>query len=149
MDGLTYSASFENVTLTDASQDIILIATGSIVPATIKEILLNSDVTTDIRARLQLLFRSTAGSSGSSVTPRATDGHNSRAAAASVTIMRTTPGTAGNVVDGDRWSLLTKFQRLWTPEDRIRVPAAGFLALFLAAGTGGARNLSGKIVFAE
>lgn len=147
--GLLYSATFENVALTDAAQDILLIATAAGVPILIHEIGLSTDVTTDVRARLQLLRRTTAGSGGSGITPRALCERNSVAAATTVTNMRTTTGTAGNPLDSERWSLLVPFQRLYTPETRPSVTVSSFFALALVAGTGASRNLSGKIVFEE
>lgn len=149
MRGLLYSASFENVSMTDAAQDIILVAAGSTNPLWIHSIRLSSDVTTDVRARLQLLRRTTAGSSGTAVTARALEERNSVAAAATITTLRTTQGTAGNILDSERWSLLVPFERLYTPEKRIKVSAAGFLALALVAATGAARNISGEITFEE
>ena len=147
--GLLYSAAFENVALTDAAQDILVLATSAGVPIVVHEIILSTDVTTDVRARIQILRRTTAGSGGSGITPRALAERNSVAAATTVTNMRTTPGTAGNVLDGDRWSLLVPFQRLYTPETRISVTVSGFVAVNLVAGTGASRNLSGKVVFEE
>jgi hypothetical protein len=147
--GLLYSASFENVSMTDAAQDIVFLQTSSAVPITIHEILVTSAVTTDVRARIAIVRRSTAGSAGTAITPRQLDERNSVAAVTTATYLRTTVGTVGNVLDADSWSLLVPFQRLYTPETRIRVAASGFLGLNLVAGTGGARTISGKIVFEE
>lgn len=146
---LVYTAAFENVALTDAAQDILFLQTTANVPIRIHEWLLTSDVTTDVRARLQILLRTTAGSGGTAITPRATNERNTRAAVTTVTQMRTTVGTAGNMLDGDRWSLLVPFQRLYTPETRLQIAHSSFIGLYLPAGTGASRNLSGKVVFEE
>lgn len=147
--GLLYSAAFENVTMTDAAQDIVFLQTSSAVPITIHEILVTSAVTTDVRARLSVVRRSTAGSAGTAITPRALFERNSVAAATTATYLRTTVGTVGNVLDADQWSMLVPWQRLYTPETRIVVAASGFLGLNLVAGTGASRVISGKIVFEE
>lgn len=147
--GLLYTAAFENVALTNAAQDILFLQTTANVPIIIHEITLSTDVTTDVRARLQLLRRTTAGSAGNAITPKPVDERNTRSATTTATDMRTTPGTAGDILDNDLWSLLVPWARLYTPETRIRVAHSGFLALNLVAGTGASRNLSGKIVFEE
>ncbi len=146
---LLYSAAFENVSMTDAAQDILFLATTAGVPILIHEFNLGSDLTTDIRARLRILRRTTAGSTGTGITPKAIDERNTRAAATTVTNLRTTQGTAGDILDADRWSMLVPWPRLYTPETRIKVGVSSFLALELVAGTGAARNVSGKVVFEE
>jgi hypothetical protein len=146
---LLYSAAFENTTLTDAAQDILFLATTANVPILIHTINLGASETTDVRARIRILRRTTAGSAGTSITPKAIDERNTRAAVTTVTTMRTTQGTAGDVLDADRWSLLVPWQRIYTPETRIRVAHSGFLAIELVAGTGASRTLSGDVVFEE
>lgn len=146
---LIYSAAFENVSITDAAQDLIVLATSSAVQVKVHEILLSASDTTDVRARLRLLRRTTAGSGGTAVTPRAVHGRNTVSAATTVTVARTTPGTAGDVLGSARWSLLVPFQRSFLPEDRVHIPVSGFLALELVAGTGGTRNVSGEVIFEE
>lgn len=146
---LLYSAAFENTTLTDAAQDILLLATSSSVPILIHAINLGSDQTTDIRARVRILRRTTAGSTGTGITPKAITERNTVSAVTTVTTMRTTQGTAGDILDGDRWSLLVPFQRIYTPETRIVVKPSSFLAIELVAGTGASRVLSGEVVFEE
>lgn len=147
--GLLYVAAFDAVTMTDAAQDIVFLQTSSAVPLIIHEILVTSNVTTDVRARLAIVRRSTAGSAGTAITPRALFERNSVSATTTATYLRTTVGTVGNVLDNDEWSMLVPFQRLYTPETRIGVAASGFLGLNLVAGTGASRTISGKIVFEE
>jgi hypothetical protein len=147
--GLLYSAAFDNVTMTDAAQDIVFLQTSAAVPIIIHEILITSNVTTDVRARIAIVRRSTAGSSGTAITPRALYERNSVSAATTATYLRTTVGTVGNLLDADQWSMLVPFQRLYTPETRIAVASSGFLGVNLVAGTGASRVISGKIVFEE
>lgn len=147
--GLLYSAGFEAISLTDAAQDIVFLATSSTVPIVVHEFNLSAADTTDVRARLRVLRRTTAGSGGTAVTARPLNSRNTVTAATTVTTIRTTTGTAGDVLEGHRWSLLVPFQRLYTPEARIYVPASGFLALELVAGSGATRTISGEVVFEE
>ena len=147
--GLMYAARLENVTITDAAQDIVFLATSSAVPIVVHSIILTADTTTDVRARLLILRRSTAGSAGTTITARALHGRNTVTAATTCTSARTTPGTGGDELEGERWSLLVPFQRIYTPETRIHVPVSGFLGVNLVAGTGASRAVSGSVIFEE
>lgn len=147
--GLMYSASFENTTVTDAAQDIIFLATSAAVPIIIHEIRMSANVTTDIRARISILRRSTSGSAGTAVTARALWERNSVAAATTCTSVRTTPGTAGNLIYNEEWSLLVPFIWTPTPECRPQVGVSGFLGVNLVAGTGASRSMSCNVLFEE
>ena len=118
-------------------------------PLRIHAVRLTAGVTTDVRARIQLIRRTTAGSGGTGITPVALHGRNSVAAATTATYARTTPGTAGNVIHAEQWSLLVPFEWLPTPEMRPTIPVSGFLGLNLAAATGATRVMSGSIIFEE
>lgn len=147
--GLMYSAPFENVTITDAAQDIVFLATSSSVPIIVHSIRVTAGVTTDIRARVQLVRRSTAGSAGTGITPSELHGRNSVTAATTATYARTTPGTVGDIIHADQWSLLVPFEWIPTPEMRPHVPVSGFIGLHLVAGTGASRVMSGSVIFEE
>jgi hypothetical protein len=147
--GLLYSAPFENITVTDAAQDIIFLATSSSVPLRIHSIRVSAGVTTDVRARIQLIRRTTAGSGGTGITPSELFSRNSVSAATTVTHSRTTPGTAGDVIHAEQWSLLVPFDWTPTPEFRPQVGVSGYIGLHLAAGTGASRVMSGSVIFEE
>lgn len=147
--GLLYKAAFENISMTDAAQDICFLQTTANVPIVVHEIVVTSAVTTDVRARLQVCRRSTAGSGGTGITVNAVDERNTRSAVTTATYLRTTVGTVGAILEAEQWSMLVPYQRLWTPECRIRVAHSGFLGLNLVAGTGGTRVISGHVVFEE
>lgn len=149
MPGLIYSAAFENVTITDAAQDILFLATSSSVPIRVHRIRLSANVTTDVRARIQIVRRTTAGSAGTGITPSENFGRNTVSAATTATYARTTPGTVGDLIHAEMWSLLVPFEFLDTPEMRIDVPVSGFIGVNLAAGTGASRSMSGSITFEE
>ena len=146
---LLYSAGFENITLTDAAQDILTLATTASVPIRIHQVRISAGVTTDIRARMQILRRTTAGSGGTGITPTAKNSLNARAATTTVTSIRTTPGTAGAVLHPEQWSLLVPFDFTPTPEQRPGVSVGGFLGVHLVAGTGASRVISGWVDFEE
>lgn len=147
--GLIYSAPFENATITDAAQDIVFLASSSSVPILVHAVRISAGVTTDIRARIQIVRRSTAGSGGTGITPSEFYGRNSVSAATTATYARTTPGTVGDVLHAEQWSLLVPFEWLPTPEMRIQVPVSGFVGVHLAAGTGASRVMSGSVIFEE
>lgn len=147
--GLIYSAPFENVTITDAAQDIVFLATSSSVPIIVHAVRITAGVTTDVRARIQIVRRSTAGSSGTGITPSEFNGRNTVAAATTATYARTTPGTVGDLIHAEQWSLLVPFEWLPTPEMRPHVPVSGFLGVHLVAATGATRVMSGSITFEE
>jgi hypothetical protein len=147
--GLLYSAPFENATITDAAQDILFLATSSSVPIIVHAVRITAGVTTDVRARIQIVRRSTAGSSGTGITPSELFGRNTVSATTTATHSRTTPGTVGDVIHAEQWSLLVPFEWLPTPEMRPHVPVSGFLGVNLAAGTGASRVMSGSIIFEE
>lgn len=147
--GLIYTAPFENITVTDAAQDIVFLATSSSVPLLIHSIRVSAGVTTDVRARVQLIRRTTAGSGGTGITPSELFARNSVSASTTATHSRTTPGTAGDVLHAEQWSLLVPLDWTWTPEMRPHVPVSGFVGLHLVAGTGASRVVSGSITFEE
>lgn len=147
--GLLYTAPFENVSITDAAQDIVFLATSSSVPILIHAVRITAGVTTDVRARIQIIRRTTAGSGGTGITPSELFGRNTVSAATTATYARTTVGTGGDVIHAEQWSLLVPFDYTPTPEMRIHVPVSGFIGVNLAAGTGASRTMSGSITFEE
>lgn len=147
--GLLYTVPFENISMTDAAQDILFLATSSSVPIKLHYIRVTASVTTDVRARIQLLRRTTAGSGGTGITPSEITGRNSVSPATTCTYLRTTPGTAGDVIMAEEWSLLVPFEYLPTPEHRPEVAASAYIGLNLVAGTGATRSISGYAVIEE
>lgn len=147
--GLLYTAAFENISLTDAAQDIIFLATSSAVPIRIHYARFTASVTTDVRARIQLIRRTTAGSGGTGITPSELIGRNTVSPATTCTYLRTTTGTAGDVVAAEQWSLLVPYEYLPVPEQRPEVAASSYIGFNLAAGTGATRTISGYVTFEE
>ncbi len=140
--GLMYKTSADNVSLTAAAQDIWEFVAGATVGVLIHSIRLTvvptitSGVAQDVRMQLRQLVRSTTGSGGAAVTPRATNPRNTLAAATTTTRTVTTPGTAGNVWDADEVSVIVPYERIYTPAQRIFVPAATRWCLNLEASIG-------------
>jgi hypothetical protein len=149
MPGLLYSAAFENITLTDAAQDIVFLSTSASVSLRVHAVRMTANVITDVRARIQIIRRTTAGSAGTGITPKPLFGRNTVSAATTATYARTTPGTAGDLIHAEQWSLLVPFEWLPTPEMRPDVGVSSFLGVNLAAATGASRVVSGSIIFEE
>ena len=147
--GLIYSAPFENVTFTDAAQDIVFLATSSSVSLIVHAVRITAAVTTDVRARIGVHRRSTAGSGGTGITPVAYFGRNTVAAATTATYARTTIGTFSAQIHAEAWSLLVPFEWVPTPELRPHMPVSSFLGIALIGATGATRVMSGSIIFEE
>lgn len=153
--GLMYTTTFDNVSVTNAAQDIWEFVAGATVGVLIHSWRISvvptitSGVPQDVRAQIRFAVRSTTGSGGSAVTPRAVNPRNTVAAAAVTTRTVTTPGTIGNVWDSDQFSIVLPYERLYSPAQRIFVPAATRLVLNLEAGLGAAYNASSTVYFEE
>ena len=140
--GLMYKVSFDAVTLTAAAQDVMQIIAAAGVPVLIHAYrftvvpTITSGVAQDVRMQLRQIVESTAGSGGTAVTPRATNQRNTVAAAGTYTRTVTTPGTAGNVLGSDEVSVIVPYERIYTPDQRVLVPAGTRWCLNLAASIG-------------
>ena len=157
--GLMYTAQFSNVSVTNAVQDIWQVTAAvtasvlihswrvTVVPT------ITSGVAQDVRINLQILNRSTAGSGGTTVTPVAVNKRNSVAAVSTWTrTVVTTQGTAGNIISGDQVSIIVPYERIYTPDQRVVLPAAAsgsYLSLFLTTAPGAAYNVSSEVYFEE
>jgi hypothetical protein len=153
--GLIYTASFENVSITAAAQDIweLVAAAGvSVVVHWWKLTLqptITSGVAQDERMRLQIVERSTTGTGGSAVTPAGANPRLTTAAATTCTRTVTTPGTIGEVYWADRVSIIVPWELIWTPDTRKPIQGGGRLCLNLAASLSGAFNASSTVCFEE
>lgn len=157
--GLIYTASFSNVSVTNAAQNIWEIIAGAGCSVLIHSIRLTvtptitSGVAQDVRANLNLQRISTTGTGGTAVTPVAINARNSVTAVTTFNRLVTTPGTAGNVLDSENVSIIVPFERIYTPDQRIVVNPSGAgtfrLALNLSAGLGASYNASSEIYFEE
>lgn len=153
--GLMYTASASNVSLTNVAQNIFEIIAAAGVPVIVHSIRVTitptivSGVAQDVRANLNLQRISTTGTGGSAVTPVATNSRNTVAAACTFNRLVTTPGTAGNVLDSENVSIIVPFERVYTPDQRIPIPGGTRLALNLSAGLGAAYNTSFEVYLEE
>ena len=157
--GLMYTAQFSNVSVTNAIQDIWQVTAAvtasvlihswrvTVVPT------ITSGVAQDVRINLQILNRSTAGTGGAAVTPVAVNKRNSVSAVSTWTrTVVTTQGTAGNIISGDQVSIIVPYERIYTPDQRVVLPAAAsgsYLSLFLTTAPGAAYNVSSEVYFEE
>lgn len=147
--GLMYTATVTNTSSGTAATDVIVIGTSSTVPVLIHELRLTSAGVADARLSLQVIRRSTGPTGGTAVTPRALNSRNTVAAASTVTSLPATPGTSGNVLEAELWSVLVPYSRIYTPDERIYIPASSWVALTFATAPGSAVNISALAVFEE
>jgi hypothetical protein len=154
--GLMYTARFSGVSITNAVQDIWLLepaATAGIIVHWVKltfEPTITSGVAQDVRARLQILERSTSGTGGTAVTATGVHPRNTVAAATVATrTVVTTQGTAGDIHWDDSASIIVPYELIFTPDLRIPVSPSTKLALFLTTALGAAYNASSTICFEE
>jgi len=146
--GLMYSANITNLSSGTSVTDIFALETSASVPILIHEFRVTAAQTVDTRLNLQILRRTTAHTGGTTVTPRALNSRNTLPAATGVFGVTTTPGTAGNIIEGEQWSELVPYSRIFTPDERIYVPISGFLCLSIVSAPA-AVNLSGVVYFEE
>ena len=149
MNGLQYTAAFENVSIS-ATQDIFEFVAAAGVPLIIHRVELSWGVTAQEIVRLQILRRTTTGSGGSAVTPRAINPRNTVAAATTVNRNVTTPGTPSDVLWTYQQNLVVPVDELaGLPELKIVIPGGGRLALNLVSAPAAGRSCSGTIFFTE
>lgn len=154
MAGLAYRARINGVSITTSpsTSDIIECLTGATNPITIHRIVLNCrSVTTSEFYNVQLLKRTTAGSGGSSATIVPKADINTRSAALTGTIGRTTSvGTASTVYGDWSWNLVIPFDEVHGKSQmEIEIPAATRFSFFINAQLSGTRVFDGYIDFEE
>lgn len=153
--GLVYTASFQNVTVTNAAQNIWEIIAAAGVSLLIHSIRLTftptitSGVAQDVRAQLNIQTITTTGTGGSATTPAAVNRRNTLAAVTTFNRLVTTPGTLGVVMDSENVSIIVPFERIYTPDQRIPIAGGNRLALNLSAGLGASFSASSEIYFEE
>lgn len=153
--GLMYTASQQNVSVTNAAQnlwEIIAAAGTSLLIHSIRvEFVptITSGVAQDVRAQLAIQTISTTGTGGSAVTPRAAHPRNTVAAVSTFNGLVTIPGTLGVVKSASTPSVIVPFERIFTPDQRIPITGGGRLAINLGAGLGGTVTMSSEIYFEE
>lgn len=132
---------------TDVDQDIIELTANTTLPYRIYSLELESDCTTDERVRLRLVRgRTSTGSGGGAITGLQVDGSNTTTVGVTATSLVTTPGSAGTVLRGWRWSQLNKLQYQPPPEARYLIPAATRCSLHLNSAVASTRLWSGELI---
>ena len=153
--GLMYKTSFDLVSVTNAAQDIWEFVAGATTGVLIHAIRISfvptitSGVPQDVRATVRQCVRSTTGTGGVAATPRAANPRMTVAAVTTTTRTVTTPGTIGNIWDADNFSIVLPYERIYTPAQRIFVPAATRWCFNLEVALGAAYNCSSTIDFEE
>jgi len=159
--GLIYTASFQGVTVTNAVQDLFEFI-GSANCSTIFHSFrieftptITSGVAQDVRANIQIVRRTTSGSGGAAVTPKPANPRNTVAALTTVNrTVVTTQGTIGDILYGGNPSVIVPWERVYTADQRLVLPASGGnsqnrLCVFLAAAPGQSFTTSGEVYFEE
>jgi hypothetical protein len=153
--GLLYVVGFENLTVTNAVQDIWEFVAAAGVSILIHSVrftvspTITSGVAQDVRIRLQMQQRSTTGSGGTGQTPRAVNRRNTVAAATTCNSGVTTPGTAGNAWGSDLVSIIVPYERIFTPDQRIPISGGSRWNLTLVAAPGASYSASSEVYFEE
>jgi hypothetical protein len=126
-------------------------------PVTVTLLLLRAwisqrNLTASAQQRVQIL-RKSAAATVTSFTPRPYGGSDQAAksvgGASATGVNASGEGTDGDVLVADAFNILNGWLWVPTPEERITVPAGGFLALKLPAAPGSAMNINAGMVFAE
>jgi hypothetical protein len=156
-----YTASFQGVTITNAVQDIFEFASSANAPVIIHSWrveftpTITSGVAQDVRLNLQIVRRSTSGTGGAAVTPKPENPRMSVAAISTVNrTVVTTQGTIADILYGGNPSVIVPWERIYTPDQRLVLPASGGsaqnrLCLFLATAPGQTLVTSAEVVFEE
>lgn len=153
--GLMYTASFQNVTVTNAAQNLWEMIAASAVALLIHSIrvtftpTITSGVAQDVRAQINVQTITSTGTGGTSKTPAPVNPRNTVSAATTFNSLVTTPGTLGVIKDAENVSIIVPFERIYTPDQRILVNAGSRLAVNLAAGLGASYSASSEIYFEE
>lgn len=147
---LPYVVNVENQAIGTSPCDLFEGLSGSVNPISIHRIEVTNDAIALESIRLALVLRTTAGSGGSAVTPRALAPLNTRAAAAVFNKNVTTPGTLGNTFDSWRWGQVYPLDIvLGKPELVIEIPANTRFALAMLSAPAAGKNFSYSIHFTE
>lgn len=150
MAGRLYTVPLDNISVTnDADQDIWELSNSSAKQVILHGFSLTSAYTTDERARLRLVRRTTSGSGGGSGTVLAVDQGNAIASAVTVETLNTTPGSTSNILKAWQWSQQGELLYLPTPDMRPVLSVSSFLCLNLQVALGGTRTWSGWVTWEE
>jgi hypothetical protein len=148
--GLIYTTGFASATLPVAPSGVFQLAASSTVPVLIHSIrvtftpVITSGVAQDVRVVLQSRRVTTAGSAGTATTYKnPVNSRNGTAATSTITGMNATIGSGTiTVLDTEIVSVIVPFERIFTPDQRIYVPASGIWELAQIASP----NLSATVV---
>lgn len=153
--GLIYTARVQNVTVTNAAQNLFEIiaaaATSLLVSAIRIEFvpLIFSGVAQDLRFYLSIASLSSTGTGGVAVMPAAQHPRNTVAAVTTINSLVTSPGTVVAVKSASDPSVLTAYDRIFTSDQRIPVVGGGRLGIAMTASLGQSFSMSAQIDFEE
>jgi hypothetical protein len=141
--GIEYTAAADNISLSTSTYCVFQLTTTSAVPVFLKKLVATSSQTASTIAAVRLGIMTTAGTGGTSITPKATNGGVSRAATSTVVSLATL-GTINYVNDAQQWNEFSPYEFNLIPSGILvpvstsislqlyTAPAAGFFASFTA-----------------
>ena len=153
--GLMYTASFSNVSVTNAVQnfwEFIGASTASVLIHSIRLTFtptITSGVAQDVRALINMGTMTGTGTGGSATTPVAVNKRNTVAAVTTVNRLVTTPGATPTILSSDNVSIIVPYERIYTPDQRIPISAGLKWYIGISAGLGSAYHASSEIYFEE
>ena len=153
--GLIYTASFSNVSVTNAAQnfwEFIGASTASVLIHSIRITFtptINSGVAYDVRALINWGYMTGTGTGGSATTPVALNKRNTVAAVTTVNRLVTTPGATPTIQGSDNVSIIVPYERIFTPDQRIPISAGNKWYIGMSGALGSAYNASSEIFFEE
>ena len=156
--GRIYSATFDNVTVTNASgtQDWFELAPGTQKPVKVHAIFISQssdvgDAAEEILRYKVIRGHTTSGSGGTTVVPPPADGNDTAAADSTLEVNNTTIASAGTAVDlhSEAFNIRVGLQLIFTPEMRPRVENAELLVVRMMSTVVDDLSMNGTIYFEE
>ena len=146
-----YSAYMEAVSVSGAITLVQVKAGSTHIVRILRAWCSQSSTTTSARQRIQVL-RKSAAATVTSFTPKPLNGSQAAKAVGGTSATGHTAsgeGTDGDVLFTDAFDLVTGWEKVWIPEERIIVPAGGIIALKFPAAPGGATTITAGFDFDE
>jgi hypothetical protein len=131
-----YTARLQGVTLTNTPTCLWEISPNNTVSVLLHSVRLDfspsivSGVAQDSRVQITISTLATIGSGGGVVTPTATHPRNTTPSTTFTFSMLTTPGTVALVRSADNVPAFTPYERIYTPEQRLPIPAGTHFGIF-------------------
>jgi len=153
--GLLYRATVQNVTVTNAAQNLFEVIAAAATSLLIHAIRIEFDpviysgVAQDVRYYLSIASLSSTGTGGTAITPVPLHPRNTVGAVTTINSLVTSPGTLAAVKSAAAPSVIVVYDRIFTSDQRIPVVGSGRLGIGVTASLGGSLSMSATIEFEE